>query len=89
MVLLYGLRIGGFMSEVPASPKTSNTYSILGITFGGVSFLLFPIVFGPAAIILAVVAKTKNERLGNIALTVAILGTLFGFILGAVVFSMI
>jgi hypothetical protein len=37
---------------------------------------------------LAVIAKTKNEKLANVALTVGILGTVFGFILGAIVWSM-
>jgi hypothetical protein len=35
-----------------------------------------------------VIAKTKNEKLASIALTVGILGTVFGFILGALVWSM-
>lgn len=87
------LVIGATMSNelssgTPSGQTSSNTFSILAIIFGGISFLFFPILFGPAAIILAVIAKTKNEKLANIALTVGILGTVFGFILGAIVWSM-
>ena len=85
--------LGDFMSNESLSSSSSNqssssTFSILAIIFGAISFLFFPILFGPAAIILAVIAKTKNEKLANIAITVGILGTVFGFILGAIVWSM-
>jgi Na+/glutamate symporter len=45
-------------------------------------------LFGPAAIILSVIAKTKNERLSNVAIAVSILGLVIGSILGAIVWSM-
>jgi hypothetical protein len=75
-------------SGASSGQSSSTTFSILAIIFGGISFLFFPILFGPASIILAVIAKTKNEKLANVALTVGILGTVFGFILGAIVWSM-
>ena len=40
-----------------------------------------------AAIVCAVVAKTRNERLSTIATTSAIVGTVAGFALGALVFT--
>lgn len=71
----------------PAGP-TNNTFSIIGISLGAMSFLIFPILLGPAAIIISVIAKTKNERLANVAITVSILGLIIGFVLGAIVWSM-
>lgn len=75
------------MSDTNPTQSNTNTFSILGISFGAISFILFPILFGPAAIILSAIAKTKNERLATIAITVAILGTVVGFILGAIFWS--
>ena len=46
----------------PTSPR--NTFSIIGIV-AGVLALLLPIVFGPAGVILGVMARTRNERLGQ------------------------
>ena len=63
----------------------SSPFSVIAIILGGLSFLLFPILFGPAAIILAVIAKKKGESLANVALTVGILGAVFGMIIGAIV----
>ena len=63
----------------------SSPYSVIAIVLGGLSFLLFPVIFGPVAIILAVIAKKKEESLANVALTVGILGAVFGMIIGAIV----
>jgi hypothetical protein len=76
------------MSESQPSTNSSSTLSIIAIVLGGVSFLIFPILLGPAAIILAVIAKNKKEKLANIALAVAILGTVIGMLFGAIVFSL-
>ena len=73
------------MSSMESGTKSSNTFSIIAIVLGGISFLLLPIVLGPAAIILAVIAKNKKENLANVALAVGILGTVLGMILGAIV----
>ena len=63
----------------------SNTFSILAIVLGGLALLVFPVVFGPAAIILGVVGLTKKERLAPIGLTVGILGLFLGMVIGALV----
>lgn len=76
------------MSDIQSTPKSSSTFSIIAIVLGGVAFIILPIILGPAAIILAVIAKTKNEKLANIALAVAILGTVIGMILGAIIGSL-
>ncbi len=69
------------------STSTSNLFSILAIVFGAVAVLVVPIVFGVAAIILAGIALSKNERLSKIAMVVAVVGTIAGFALGALVWS--
>ena len=78
------------MSEQnPTTPtNSSNTFSILAIVLGAVSLLLFPIVFGPAAIILGVIGMVKKERLAPVGLTVGILGTLLGMFIGAIIGAM-
>ncbi len=67
--------------------NTSNLFSILAIVFGVVAIIFFPILFGVAAIVLAVVARSKGERLSIIALVVAIVGTLAGFLIGYLVYT--
>lgn len=69
----------------PVSP--GNGLSTAAFILGAIAFLFFPIVFGPAAIICAAVAKSKSEPNADMALLVAILGTVVGFILGAMFFS--
>lgn len=73
------------MSDIQSTPQRGNTLSIIAIVLGAISFLLLPIVLGPAAIILAVIAKSKREKLANVALAVGILGTVIGMIIGAIV----
>jgi len=75
------------MSDIQSTPKSGNTFSIIAIVLAAIGFLLLPIVLGPAAIILAVIAKNKKEKLANVALTVGILGTIIGMILGAIIGS--
>ena len=61
----------------PASP--SNAFSIIGIAAGALALLL-PIVFGPPALILGVMARTRNERLANPALLLAAVGMGIGLL---------
>lgn len=67
--------------------SSSNLFSILAIVFGIVAVIFLPIVFGLAGIVLAAVAISKKERLGKTAMIVAVLGTVAGFILGAVAYN--
>jgi uncharacterized protein YacL len=73
------------MSNIESTPTSGNTVSVIAIVLGAISFLLLPIFLGPAAIILAVIAKNKKEKLANVALTVGILGTVIGMIIGAII----
>ena len=74
-------------TDSPQRTSTSNLFSILAIVFGAVAVLFLPIVFGVAAIVLAGIAISKKERLAKIAMVVAVVGTVAGFILGAIVYS--
>ena len=75
------------MSTNPVPNQGSNALSILAIIFGGISLLFLPIIFGPIAIVLAIIAKSRKERLSTVALIISIVGTVVGFILGALVFA--
>ena len=69
--------------------SNSNTYSIIAIVLGGLAFLFFPPFLGGAGVILAVIGKSKNERLWVIGLTVSNVGGVVGMIFGALLFTMI
>ena len=75
------------MSDPAVARGQSNAFSIAAIVCGVISVLILPIVFGPIGIILAAVAKSKNEPRANTALVVAIVGMLVGFLLGYVVYE--
>ncbi len=66
-----------------AQANPANTLSILGIVFGGLAFLFFPVIFGPAGLILGAVGMTKNEKLAPVALAVSGAGLVVGTIIGA------
>ena len=66
--------------------KQGRIYSIIGLICAVISLLFFPILFGPAAIILGFVARKKGDA--TFGLVVLILGAVFmviGMILGAAV----
>jgi len=62
-----------------------NTFSIISMILGGIAFLLLPPFLGGAGVILAIIAKTKNEKLWAIGLTVSIVGAVVGMIFGMAV----
>ena len=61
----------------------SNTFSIISIVLGGLAFILLPPFFGGAGVILAIIGKTKNEKMWGIGLAVSIVGAVVGMIFGA------
>jgi hypothetical protein len=67
--------------------RGGNTLSIVAIVLGGLAAVVLPILLGPAAIVCAVIAKTRKERLSTVALVVAVVGMLVGFALGAALFA--
>ncbi len=66
--------------------NASNLFSILAIVLGGLAVIFLPIALGPAAIVLAIIGRTKGERLSTIALVVAIVGTIVGLVLSYLLF---
>ncbi len=70
-----------------AAVSTSNTLSIVAIVLGVIAILIIPILFGVAGIICAAIAKSRHEKLANVALGVAIGGTVLGFVIGGIVFA--
>jgi hypothetical protein len=75
------------MSDPTVTGGQSNAFSIAAIVCGVISVLILPIVFGPIAIILGAIAKSRNEPRANTALIVAVVGMLVGFLLGYIVFE--
>lgn len=69
----------------PEKTFESNTFSITSMILGGIAFLLLPPFLGGAGVILAIIAKTKNEKLWAIGLTVSIVGAVVGMIFGMAV----
>lgn len=61
----------------------ANTFSITAIVLGGLAFLFFPPFLGGAGVILAVIGKSKKEKMWSIGLTVSIVGAIVGMIFGA------
>lgn len=66
-----------------AKKSEKNTYSIIAIVLGGIAFLLLPPFLGGAGVILAIIGKSKNEKLWSIGLIVSIVGGVVGMIFGA------
>ncbi len=65
--------------------QAGRVLTILGFVFGGIAFLFFPILFGPAGIICAGIAMSKGDPLAKWALGVAIVGMVGGFLLAYIV----
>ena len=80
---------GGSAGPSGQQPQTStgNTFSIIGIVCGAIAFLFFPIIFGPAGLILGAIGLSKKEKLAPVALAVAAAGLIGGMIIGAIAFN--
>jgi hypothetical protein len=65
-------------------PRTgARVCSVLGIVFGAIAVLFFPIIFGLVGIVLSVVGYSMGDRtLGKWAIVVSVVGTVLGFVLG-------
>ncbi len=82
----YGMPYGApYAGQYPQKP--GNAFSIAAIVLGAIAFLFFPIVLGPAGLILGAVAKSKGEPKATFAMVLAALGTVGGMVLGFVAFS--
>ena len=79
------MNVGGNMSMNQTPSQPGNTFSIIAMVLGGISLLFLPIILGPIAIVLSIVAKNKKEKLATVALSIAIVGTVLGMVIGAIV----
>ncbi len=68
-----------------ASPAAGNGFSITSFVLAAIAVFIVPIVFGVGAIIFAGVARRRRERFAPLALKLAVIGTLVGFLFGALV----
>lgn len=76
----------GYGAPAPAGTGTP-VLSIITFVLSAIAILFLPIVFGLAGIVTGIVAVVRKERLGKIALIVAVVATVVGFALGALVMS--
>jgi hypothetical protein len=78
--------LGGNVSTNPVPSQSGNTFSIIAIVLGALSIpfmlisFLLGYLFGIPAIIMAVLAKKKLEKLSSVALAISIVGTAIGTI---------
>ena len=68
---------------IPTPTTPGNSFSVGAIIFGAVSLLFFPIIFGPIGLVMAAVAKSKNEKNAIIGFVVAGVGMVVGMFFGA------
>ena len=72
-------------ASAPARPTTtSNRFSIAGIFFGVLAFLIFPIIFGPIGFFLGAVGKSRGESNAKTAIVVSDIGMVAGVLIGVV-----
>jgi hypothetical protein len=60
----------------------TNAFAIAAMVLGVLAVFFLPIILGPIGIALAVMARNRHQSLANIALWVAIGGTVAGLALG-------
>ncbi|GIG36520.1 hypothetical protein [Cellulomonas pakistanensis] len=76
---------GGYGVSTPATG--TPVLSIITFVLAAIGLFFLPIVFGLAGIVTGIVAVVRKERLGKIALIVAVAATVLGFVLGAIAFN--
>lgn len=69
------------------SASAANGFSIAGIIMGAIAFLFFPIILGPAGLIMGAIGKSKGESKAVVALVVSGLGLVIGMLLGSMLYS--
>lgn len=74
--------------EVPATKNNGRVFSIIGAVCGVLALLFFPIVLGPAGIVLGFVGNAKGDKpFGLIVGIGSIVTMIAGFVIGAIVFT--
>lgn len=74
-------------AQPPSPPSDPKLFSVLGMVFGAVAVLVVPIVSGVVGMILAGVAIRKKEQLGKTAMSVAVIGTIAGILINAIIYT--
>ncbi|WP_078556007.1 zinc ribbon domain-containing protein [Bacillus alkalicellulosilyticus] len=64
---------------------SGGIFVVLGWIFFSISLLFFPIIFGPAASIMGVLARKKEKTQGTVLIVMGIVGMIVGMILGILV----
>lgn len=71
----------------PATPS-GNGFAIASIILGSIAFLFFPVILGPLGIIFGAIAVARKQKAAAVGLTLSIIGTVVGMIVGALVTGM-
>jgi hypothetical protein len=72
----------------PARLLHPNALSLTAITFGSLAVLLYPVLLGPAALVLALTALARREPYARFAAAAALGGTALGPVVGILVVGM-
>lgn len=71
----------------PSSRERGRPYAIGGLVCALVAVFFLPIVLGPVAAVLGVVALRRGDPLGRWVIAAGVLATAVGIVLGALVFT--
>ena len=71
----------------PASTGSARTMVIIAFVLAALGLFLLPIVLGPAAIILGIIAMRKGDPLGRWAIVAGVASLVIGMVLAAAVMS--
>lgn len=72
--------------DLTGAGGTGRTWAIVSIILGAISFLIFGIPLGIAAIICGVVAVAKNDNLGIIGIILGLIGAALAAIVLMIIF---
>ncbi|ONI91993.1 hypothetical protein ALI144C_00265 [Actinosynnema sp. ALI-1.44] len=79
------------MTDATGSRPTvtsARVCAIVAFVLAAIAILFFPIIFGPGAIILGIVATAMGDKaLGKWAIAAGVVGTILGFVLGYIAVS--
>jgi hypothetical protein len=71
----------------PPAASAGRTYSLIAFVCAAIGVLFLPIILGPAAIILGIIANQKRDSLGKWAIVAGVVSLLVGVALGAILMS--
>lgn len=76
-------------SQIENSKKQGTAYIVLGWVCFAISLLFIPLLFGAVAFIMGYLTyKVRSETHGVVLMVFSIVGTIFGMLLGMIVWSM-